>query len=210
MKNPMKLLLGITLLVHALPNPVIAAAPVIVVRDKPDKPFEVLYVAYSGQLSEMIVAESAVKKALAKRELTILGFSEDASDASDINDPSVKTRILQRMNSFGKPVAMLVLRKSRVAGTEMTFQFHIINSENGRDVAVGEVMVDTGNQLTLLESPAIMHLTTQTERRSNGAWLRTSPTRSFTTKPKRLPILRRRVGTAPLIAGIVGRFASVA
>ena len=57
---------------------------------------------------------------------------------------------------------------------------------------------------------AIMHLTTQHDRRIGCAWQRTSQTRSSTTKQRRSRILRLRAGTAPPIAATAARFGCAA
>jgi hypothetical protein len=128
--------------------------PTIIVRQQPVSPLSVIYVVFSGTLSDMVVAEQAVANFFKPTGVTVIGASSDVSDVAQLQSTDIATRVSTRLAAIGKPTSLFSIKISRVAGSEVTFSMTLSAVGTG-EIAIGEVMVNTDSQFTISDSNAL-------------------------------------------------------
>jgi hypothetical protein len=129
--------------------------PTIVIRNQPSSQFSTVYVSYVGSLSEMLVAEEEVKKILAKSGVMVLGSSADAASAAELQSDDFYAKVVKRIGSSRPPAAVLIIRSTGMAGSELSFQIKLHNITEATEAAVGEVTVDVDKQPTIGDGAAL-------------------------------------------------------
>jgi hypothetical protein len=132
---------------------IMATPPTILIRQSPNTKLAAIYVIFSGSLAEMVAAEQAVAKIFEKSEVIVIGASSDISSVDQLKSPEVIDRFAKRVAAVGGPVGFVTAKVSNISGTEITFSITLTVAGTG-ELAVGEVLIDTNNQLSFSSSGA--------------------------------------------------------